>query len=625
MVESKQVEETKDVPLNKDLNTKTKDEKNSKKIEDTKDDAKSQDNVESLEDVTLESEKDPQTKSDSDVEPNEESKADDEVKEEPKSDDKIKEEPKTTGDAKTEEPIVKTDGKAKEPIVKIEESTADSNDKVDETKSVKNETNKNTTSKGESSKKTVNISTTVPNDTVDIPLDSENKENNGAGDNEDDDVPPLPVRNSSVSIPKVTSTNKDNLLKKPKSINDDINKRQNREASPRLLANPIYNQLKDAFPNIEDKYVKAIIIASQGSVDPAFNALLYLSDPENSKDIELPTRPAHQARLAKQTSMLRRKLQQEEQDEILARQLDEKYNRRSAMNAPQQQQQQQPSIPQTQAQPYFPEDENRTRTSNTRAPNGSDWSSEQRRRDRERRRRNPMTAEEESQYYSEDFEDSESWQQFVEKDLPEITDRAGKSLQDTATRVSNWFKSWTAEEEEEEGDADDYGYGGSNKRRGGALYEKDSLYTKTYSNTMKNSVRPERHRFNSFGNTINDNQRNNDSILKANGVNLHFNDDDDDDDDNDDDVPPQLPNRMRKSTDEDPKEASKVVAFSNTIKVEDKEVKEGANAKDTKDKDLVTDVGSIKMNTIKPEPINMSNNTDSKNLNDFLINDEDDA
>ncbi len=32
--------------------------------------------------------------------------------------------------------------------------------------------------------------------------------------------------------------------------------------------------LKEAFPNIEEKYIKALLIASRGKVDPAFNGLL---------------------------------------------------------------------------------------------------------------------------------------------------------------------------------------------------------------------------------------------------------------------------------------------------------------------------------------------------------------
>ncbi|GMF63363.1 unnamed protein product [[Candida] boidinii] len=38
-------------------------------------------------------------------------------------------------------------------------------------------------------------------------------------------------------------------------------------------------QLKEAFPSIEEKYIRMSLIASQGLLDPAFNALLYLSDP----------------------------------------------------------------------------------------------------------------------------------------------------------------------------------------------------------------------------------------------------------------------------------------------------------------------------------------------------------
>ncbi|EAZ63843.2 putative CUE domain protein (found in proteins involved in binding ubiquitin- conjugating enzymes and those in the IL1 signal transduction pathway) [Scheffersomyces stipitis CBS 6054] len=53
----------------------------------------------------------------------------------------------------------------------------------------------------------------------------------------------------------------------------------------------ITNELKDAFPAIEEKIVTAVLIASQGNVDPAFNALLYLSDPSFKPEIPIPAEP----------------------------------------------------------------------------------------------------------------------------------------------------------------------------------------------------------------------------------------------------------------------------------------------------------------------------------------------
>ncbi|KAI5955682.1 CUE5 [Candida jiufengensis] len=43
--------------------------------------------------------------------------------------------------------------------------------------------------------------------------------------------------------------------------------------------------LKDAFPSIEEKIITAVLIASQGNPEPAFSALLYISDPSFKPDI----------------------------------------------------------------------------------------------------------------------------------------------------------------------------------------------------------------------------------------------------------------------------------------------------------------------------------------------------
>lgn len=54
----------------------------------------------------------------------------------------------------------------------------------------------------------------------------------------------------------------------------------------------ITKDLKDAFPNIEDKYITAVLVASEGKLDPAFNALLYISDPTFKPDLPVPSASA---------------------------------------------------------------------------------------------------------------------------------------------------------------------------------------------------------------------------------------------------------------------------------------------------------------------------------------------
>ncbi|AMD19155.1 HBR254Cp [Eremothecium sinecaudum] len=93
----------------------------------------------------------------------------------------------------------------------------------------------------------------------------------------------------------------------------------------RKQENPILAELKEAFPNIEERYIKAVIIASQGVLPSAFNALLYLSDPSFENEAELPSQPVL-VPSAKQQN-----LQQLQQDELLARKLRERFNRETSL------------------------------------------------------------------------------------------------------------------------------------------------------------------------------------------------------------------------------------------------------------------------------------------------------
>lgn len=99
--------------------------------------------------------------------------------------------------------------------------------------------------------------------------------------------------------------------------------------STKTPVNPILAELKHAFPNIEDKYIRAVIIASQGVLNPAFNALLYLSDPDYAKETPLPT---EQIGTAISTNQILQEQQQHlsqlKRDEEFAKQLDEHYNRK---------------------------------------------------------------------------------------------------------------------------------------------------------------------------------------------------------------------------------------------------------------------------------------------------------
>ncbi|PVI03196.1 hypothetical protein DM02DRAFT_652816 [Periconia macrospinosa] len=76
------------------------------------------------------------------------------------------------------------------------------------------------------------------------------------------------------------------------------------------------NTLIEAFPGIDAKVVKAVLVASGGKVEPAFNALLSMSDPSFKAEEAPPPQPP------RPTQQPRSQL---EQDEIYARQLAEHY------------------------------------------------------------------------------------------------------------------------------------------------------------------------------------------------------------------------------------------------------------------------------------------------------------
>ncbi|KAG7879084.1 hypothetical protein KL935_003713 [Ogataea polymorpha] len=94
---------------------------------------------------------------------------------------------------------------------------------------------------------------------------------------------------------------------------------------PVSAAERAIQDLKEAFPTVEEKYVKMALIASQGQLDPAFNALLFLSDP--SSDIPVPVMETKPKLPSKDSFEHRRQL---ESDEALARRLAREYEKRGS-------------------------------------------------------------------------------------------------------------------------------------------------------------------------------------------------------------------------------------------------------------------------------------------------------
>lgn len=87
--------------------------------------------------------------------------------------------------------------------------------------------------------------------------------------------------------------------------------------------------LKDAFPNIEDKLITTVLIASSGVLEQAFNGLLYYSDPTIEPEIPKP-RSAPVSKFEPTTTddeLLARKLQQEFEEEDRRRHKERKAKR----------------------------------------------------------------------------------------------------------------------------------------------------------------------------------------------------------------------------------------------------------------------------------------------------------
>jgi hypothetical protein len=112
------------------------------------------------------------------------------------------------------------------------------------------------------------------------------------------------------------------------------------EAPPPKPPRPVSEQqkneqvLKEAFPTIDVAVIKAVLRASRGQVEPAFNALLEMTDPDAVKDDddELPPPPPPRP-VAAAAGPTATPLDQLEADEQYARQLAEHYENVGAYEA----------------------------------------------------------------------------------------------------------------------------------------------------------------------------------------------------------------------------------------------------------------------------------------------------
>lgn len=165
--------------------------------------------------------------------------------------------------------------------------------------------------------------------------------------------------------------------------------------------------LIEAFPTIDTKVVKAVLAASGGKVEPAFNALLGMSDPDfRVEDTQPPSRPPRPTQ--------RQPLNQLEADELYARQLAEQYN-------------------------------------------GSGQSTGHRYNQREPGRRGP------NQQRSADDEDRE--RSFFDDDLPEIGRNIQEGFMETQKKVNSWITNFKRKIDGEDEDEDLYDSSPSGSRQ----------------------------------------------------------------------------------------------------------------------------------------------------------------
>ncbi|KAK9447225.1 uncharacterized protein V1518DRAFT_421680 [Limtongia smithiae] len=197
--------------------------------------------------------------------------------------------------------------------------------------------------------------------------------------------------------------------------------------------------LREAFPNIDAAVVKAVLIASGAKLDPAFNALLSMSDPTAAAP-ELPARPATAA-TTKQPSI--GEAEERRQQQLLD---DEAYARRLAAEI------------------------NEVPGTRRRA------TAQQHRRPGVRPKQRPprSNVDDGSNYYDEDEydDDSTDWS-FFDDDLPIIKENLTRGFHETRARVNEWVANFKKKIDGEDED-EDYITGNSRTtasalpRRGGA-------------------------------------------------------------------------------------------------------------------------------------------------------------
>ncbi|KAK4547293.1 hypothetical protein LTR36_000948 [Oleoguttula mirabilis] len=202
------------------------------------------------------------------------------------------------------------------------------------------------------------------------------------------ETPSQPVPKSSSPKPRVSFQEGHDEIPPPKPP---------RPLSPQVQAE---NTLIEAFPSIDTKVVKAVLAASGGRVEPAFNALLGMSDPDFRPEEAAPPQPPRPTKRAPQNQL--------EADEMYARRLADQYN----------------SAPRGQGQNKYNQ-----REPARRAPN------------------------QQPTHYNEDEDDHE--RSFFDDDLPEIGKNIQQGFMETQKKVNSWINNFRKKIDGEEDDDED--------------------------------------------------------------------------------------------------------------------------------------------------------------------------
>ncbi|KAH7004987.1 hypothetical protein EDB82DRAFT_65258 [Fusarium venenatum] len=164
---------------------------------------------------------------------------------------------------------------------------------------------------GETNKATTESGPESPTTARPLDLDDDDVQESGVLGGDDGNTTTAAVTNTSqpkspAQVQAPTSTNEAAPPKPPRPVSET----QQNEAI-----------LKEAFPSVELSVIKAVLRASGGRVEPAFNALLELTDPDAAQNEPTDVPPPQPPRPQNRSQM-----SQMEADELYARQLAEHYD-----------------------------------------------------------------------------------------------------------------------------------------------------------------------------------------------------------------------------------------------------------------------------------------------------------